>query len=217
MTYIPKSKLKIQSTSGDEFIYKLTKKPYIGTYIETSNYKFYAGGSTTDLSTEIIPSEEISSVEFGYHSDVRKYQILNKTPFNILKKTTPVINTRNTPSEKDHNLGYFLRFFAKKHNLDNDYIEIDPETYVKLKSKLPHHDHRLYKVGQIEWSLKGDVEKTNRLQLKKLEIQFPLLYTLFPLLNEYQSSVDKRLINTQSKLDLRILLFLINCPTIAAP
>ena len=196
--YIPKSKLKIQITSGDEFIYKLTKKPYIGSYIETSNNKFYAGGNPQDLSTPLIPSVEPTNVQFGYHPDVVKYKKIKVKPFDILKLTKPVVSARNIPKDEDYSTGYFPRFFAKKHNMDNNYIEIDGETFLKLKTKTTEYDYRLYKVGVIEWSLKGDVERSNRIQLKRLEKKFPLLYTLFPVLNEFQASTDKIIMNTQS-------------------
>ena len=198
MAYIPKSKLKIQTTSGDEFIYKLTKKPYIGSYIETSNGKFYAGGNSQDLSTPLIPAVEITNVQFGHHPDVIKYKKIKIKPFDILKITTPIISARNTPTEESYTTGTFPRFFAKKHNMDNNYIEIDSETFIKLKTKDPLHDHRLYKIGFIEWALRGDVERSNKIQLKRLETKFPLLYTLFPILNEFQKSPEKAIIDTQS-------------------
>jgi len=196
--YIPKSKLKIQTTSGDEFIYKLTKKDYIGSYIETSNGKFYAGGNPQDLSTPIIPSTELTNVQFGHHPDVIKYKKIKIQPFDILKMTTPIISSRNTPRDEDYSIGHFPRFFAKKHNMDNDYTEIDGDTFLKLKTKSTEYDHRLYKVGSLEWALRGDVERANKIQLKRLEKNFPLLHTLFPILNEFQKSTDKVIMNTQS-------------------
>ena len=40
MAYLPKSKVKVKNTPGGEFIYKLTKKDYMGSFIETSDGKF---------------------------------------------------------------------------------------------------------------------------------------------------------------------------------
>ena len=36
----------------------------------------------------------------------------------------------------------------------------------------------------------GDAEKTNSAQLKLLEKEFPLLYLLFPILNEFQNTTS---------------------------
>ena len=47
MAYIPKSKVKIQNTVGDELVYKMTDRDYEGDFIETSNGKFYAGRNGT--------------------------------------------------------------------------------------------------------------------------------------------------------------------------
>ena len=188
MAYLPKSKIKIQSTSGGELVYKLTKKPYIGSFIEVSNGKYYAGGDPTNLTTELEPSTENTTVQFGEHPDVQNYKKLHKPPFNSLKVTEEVIGTKPKPTETDYQNGFYLRFFAKRHNLENSYIEIDADTYYKLTKKNPQYDYRLYKPGNIEWSLRGDAEKTNNAQLKRLEKDFPLLYLLFPVLNEYQAS-----------------------------
>lgn len=197
MAYLPKSKLKIQTASGGELVYKISRKPYSGTYIETSNNKYYAGGNPQDLSTELVIFQKATTVEFGSHPDVTKYKKLNKTPFDTLSQTLPVVSSRNIPEEEEYEAGYFHRFFAKRHNTE-DYIEIDFETFGRLKNKNPQHDYRLYKVGQIEWALKGDVEKTNSLNLKRLEKRFPLLNTLFPILNEFQKSTDKVITTTQT-------------------
>ena len=40
MSYFPKSKLKISHTSGGEFIFASSGKPYNGPYIEFSNGTF---------------------------------------------------------------------------------------------------------------------------------------------------------------------------------
>ena len=190
MPYLPKSKIKIQNTPGGELVYKLTKKPYIGSFIEVSSGKYYAGGDPTNLNTELVTAIENSSVQFGEHPDVMEYKRLNKAPFEALKTTIDVVGTKTRPSDKDYQNGFYQRFFVKRHNLENSYMEIDADTYLKLVNKNPIYDHRLYKAGSIEWSLMGDAEKTNSLQLKNLEKNFPLLYTLFPILNEFQDSTE---------------------------
>ena len=191
MSYSPKSKINIQTTPGGEFVYKLTKRDYIGTYIETSDGSFYAGGDPSDLSTELeLPL--VSKVQFGGGPDVQDYKRIKPTPHLFLAKTSPVIGAKPKPTEEDYNRGYFGRFFAKKHNVNTDYIEIDAETYIKLSKKEDIYDYHLYKVGFITWTLKGDVININTNNIEKLKKEFPFLYTLFPLLNEFQKT-NKRL------------------------
>ena len=197
MPYLQKSKVKIQDTPGGELIYKLTKKDYIGSFIETSDGKFYAGGDLLDLSTELeLPL--VSKVKFGASKDVVRYKKIKPHPHKTLAVTNPVIGTKIKPTEEDYNKGHFIRYFAKKHNVDNDYIEINDETFVRLSRKDPIYDFRLYKVGFIQWQLKGNVHKINSLKMKELERDFPFLYVLFPIVNEYQK-VGRRIVRPQSK------------------
>ena len=49
MAYIPKSKVNILETSGNEFIIKSTGDYHIGKYLELSNGKYYAGTNVINL------------------------------------------------------------------------------------------------------------------------------------------------------------------------
>ena len=61
MAYFPKSKISIKETTGDEFIYSSTRKPYIGSYIEFSDGSYYAGKNPRKLGERIERPEEIPS------------------------------------------------------------------------------------------------------------------------------------------------------------
>ena len=54
MAYLPKSKIQILDTSGGEFIYKSSRKPYKGPYIETSEGKYYEGSNSLNLNIELV-------------------------------------------------------------------------------------------------------------------------------------------------------------------
>ena len=185
MAYLPKSQIKIQNTPGGEFTYKLTSKNYVGTYIETSNGKFYAGGDPTNLTNE-LKRPFVSNVQFGGSPDVTTHIKLQPKPHKFLSKTSPIISTKPKPTEEDYKKGHFGRFFIKKHNNNTDYIEVNPETYMDLSKREGMYDHHLYKKGFIQWALKGDVISINNTNIKKLEKSFPFLYVLFPILNEFQ-------------------------------
>ena len=202
MPYLPKSKINIQNTPGGELMYKFTKKDYIGSFIETSDGKFYAGGDLSDLSTELV-FPLISKVTFGNGKDVRKYKNIQPNPHLSLSNTQPVIGTKPHPTEKDYERGSFPRYFIKKHNGDTDYVEIDNITYTKLERKDSTYDYRLYEVGAIEWALSGKVHEINNLNIKLREKEFPFLYVLFPVLNEYQKIGRRVMRNKSTKFSYR--------------
>ena len=199
MAYIPKSKLKIQNTIGGELLFKISKKDYIGDFIETSNGKFYAGSDSSDLSTELILSITPTKVDFGGSSDVLKYKKINTDPFNKLKNTKTIISSRTKPTEEDYSKGWYYRFFAKRHNSNTDYIEINEETYTKITNQDGTYDHRLYELGIIQWALIGNVEGINTNNIKLQEKRFPFLKTLYPLPNEFQKKGINKLTNQPPK------------------
>ena len=190
MAYIPKSKVKIQNTVGGELVYKMTDRDYIGDFIETSNGKFYAGTDTSNFSTELVKAVIPTGVEFGHSPDVVRYKKLLKKHFNILKITKTIIGSRPKPQEEDYIRGWFVRYFVKRHNSDFDYMEINEEDFNSILNQDGKYDHRLYKVGNMQWTLKGNVEGINNTNLKRHLKNFPLLNNLFSMLNEYQKGAD---------------------------
>ena len=83
MTYQPKSKIKHQETSGNEFVNKNTKEYYIGPYIETSEGKYYAGKSIINLGVELIKPFSTAN-NFGGGEDFDRYLRLKKDPKDFL-------------------------------------------------------------------------------------------------------------------------------------
>ena len=72
MAYLPKSKIKIQNTPGGELNYKLSGKPYVGSFIEVSDGTYYAGNDPTNLNTPLVLARENTTVQFGESVDVQK-------------------------------------------------------------------------------------------------------------------------------------------------
>ena len=74
--YTPKSKINIQEAGPGEFIIKKTRKPYIGSYIETSTGQYYAGKDSRNLEIRIIKPPSLPN-SFGRNKNTHKYNINN--------------------------------------------------------------------------------------------------------------------------------------------
>ena len=188
MGYKPKSKLNIKQTAGREFVLKSKQtRPddyYIGDYIEMSNGKYYAGKNILYTKDELIkPNSETNN--FGSSMDVQVYKRINKKPLSILRKVDDIFGHKNKPTENDYSKGYYTRYFVKKVNEQFGYIEVNKKVYQSIERKNGKYDYNLYDVGNLYWSLIGNVFKTNQLNVKRKERIFPFLSTLFPLYNEF--------------------------------
>ena len=184
MTYFPKSKISIKETSGDEFVYISTRNPYSGYYIELSEGKFYAGRDPLNLGEEIIQPEDTPN-SFGKSLNFKKHKILNTPTYSFLRDIKPIPAVKNIPADKDYERGYYNRYFAKRINQEFGFIEINSDTFNSIFSRKKEFDYNMYRVGSIKWTLTENVEKTNKLNLQRLERTHKNISTLFPLLNEF--------------------------------
>ena len=186
MPYLPKSKVNIKEASSGEFVYRNGKKPFQGKYLELSNGKYYAGTNVVNLGDELVKvTEESSNNKIGNSFDSQKYSLLKKKKKKFLQTTKRVPINKPTPTEEDYDRGYYTRFFAKKINQSESYIEISLDTFQKLQEKTDY-DHHLYVVGSITWALKNGTRKVNNNNLRILERTFPYISKLFPILNEFE-------------------------------
>ena len=187
MAYVPKSKYKILNTPGGELVYTGSTLPYIGDYIKMSNGAYYAGKNILKLKRQL---SKLSKLPKGFtHSVMQsKYNKLKPKKFNFLKNTQTIPPSKTIPLLKDYQKGFIKRYFAKRNNNDLGFIEIDKDIYTSIKKHKGEYDHNLYTIGIIEWSLEGDVVKTNKNILTQKEKLFPNISLLFPLLNEYSKN-----------------------------
>ena len=174
MTYIPKSKINIKDAVEGELMFKHTKKPYIGKYIELSNGSLHAGVDVLTLGEKLILTETTTS-NLDNNLNAQIYSILNKPKNRFLKDTKTVQATKLYPTDTDYNRGYYIRYFARKKNEQFGYLEINQDIYKSIFLKRTEYDHNLYQVGNIEWSVISDNSKT----LDSLQEQWPLLSLLF--------------------------------------
>ena len=186
MPYLPKSKVNIKEASSGEFVYRKGKKPFKGKYLELSNGKYYAGTNVINLGDELVKAKEDSSNNrIGNSFDSQKYSLLKKKKKKFLQNTKRVPINKPKPTEEDYDRGYYTRFFAKRINQSESYIEISSDTFQKLQEKTDY-DHHLYVVGLITWALKNGTRKVNNNNLRILERTFPYISNFFPILNEYE-------------------------------
>ena len=182
MAYLPKSKVNILDTPGNEFVVKSTQKPYVGPYIELSNGRYYVGGNPLNATIELI-KPDLDSGNFGSSKNTKIYHILNKKIHGSLKPKEEIPPSRPSPTEQDYNRGHFTRFFVKRVNQQMGFMEVDSHTYNSLASQKDQYDHNLYNPGTIKWALKGNVVKTNSNILRRLEQTWPLISQFFSILD----------------------------------
>ena len=185
MAYLPKSKINTKEAQGEDgFVTISSNKSYTGPYIETSDGKYFAGNSTINRGEELILPQS-TSPNFGKGKDFKTYLDIRPSPYKFLNKTKPIPSSKNIPTEKDYERGYYNRYFSSRVNQQFGYKEIDYKIYKSINSEEGKYDHHLHDVGLIKWAIKGNVYKINQLQLKRLERTFTYISHLFPILNEF--------------------------------
>ena len=188
MAYTPKSKISFKSTSGGEFIYKISKAPYIGDYMEFSNGNLRVGKNSTKPGEFLMPLREKSNNRMGNTLDARRYNTLKLPTKKSLSKYKQVPSSKPLPTEEDYKTGYFTRYIAKKVNQQFGFIEIDNKTYKSILNDKKEYDPNLYTVGILTWSLNENAHQTNNIQLQILERTLPFISTLFPNFSEYETN-----------------------------
>ncbi len=198
MTYISKTQISIKYTEGGFLKDQTTGENYIGDYILTSQGEYYAGKDNTNLVTKLILVDDSlgnrpPKPASPYKRDVQKFDLLKKNIKNFLRNTETIPSFKNIPTEEDYGRGYYDRYFTSRINNTN-YIEISEETYNSISKKDGVYDHYLYEVNKLRWYITGnDVHKQNSLSIQRLQIIYPNLFLLFPILNEFlrPSSINR--------------------------
>jgi len=176
MSYYPLSQVKTNLyTDGSEFIKKSDNLPYVGFYWQTSSGKFYSGKTPNDSNAiEIVrilfAPLDLNASPQNEDNKVQLTTILNSFEAEQYPKYSPELSraqplyTLPTVTDQNYQQGYFTRYFCKKTN-EFAYLEIDKDTYDKLKKKDPAILYQLYKPFELKWQLTGNKEmvyKTNK-------------------------------------------------------
>jgi hypothetical protein len=184
MAYIPKSKVNILNTPGNEFIKKFGGEGYVGKYMELSNGKYYAGSDPSNLGEELIiplaPNQLNNTIDSVLYSNLKP----KKAKF--LTQIQSVYPSKSIPTEEDYKRGYYSRYFAKKVNDPKNYMEIDAGVFNSINQQKNQYDFRLYEVGSVTWNLKNGIRRPNFINLQLLERSFPFVSLLFPKLDEFE-------------------------------
>jgi|688.fasta_scaffold165919_2 hypothetical protein len=175
--YYPKSQIKTNLyTSGKEFTNSSTKEEYIGYYYETSTGQRYTGKTPQDgpnsllqlpdsfpnplIENQSLPPEEIISLQSTDYVDPNPLKI----------RALPVFNS-TLPTDQDKANGQFTRYFCKRNN-EIKYLEIDKDTYQKLKNRDQKIAWDLYTPVIVLWVIQGNqtqVFNSNKATVQSIE------------------------------------------------
>tara|TARA_R110002020_G_scaffold174635_4_gene366139 strand:+ start:770 stop:1738 length:969 start_codon:yes stop_codon:yes gene_type:complete len=192
MAYLPQNRYEKLHTNGREYRLEKTNKPYIGSYIITSDGKIYAGDSPQSLIGKLIPIIQIGKTNNINEVPInnRIYSILKPRRANRQDKYIPFPTSEPTPKAIDYSKGFFNRYIAVRLNTKS-YSEISREIFENFKTHEYNSD--LYKVFNILWSLKENNEEENIKNLRNLEIKLPGITKFFP--NKSQYALKRGVIN----------------------
>ena len=195
--YIPKSKVSILETTGNEFVIASTNQPYKGKYMELSNGTFFAGNNPQNPGEELLKRQELS-VSFGVSKNNSVYRKLKRPVHDRLSKKSVIPVNKPQPTNKDYERGYFTRYFCRRINDQYNYFEIDKKTHTSLNSKTENYDYNLYVMGEIKCTLLetpiydikaksiNPVNKINKTSVELLLETYPFLDIFFNNLTEYE-------------------------------
>ena len=129
--------------------------------------------SLNQFPTENFPVSNNIVVHDGVYNNVKT------NIYNRLNTNQSPISTKILPSEQDYINGSYIRYFAKKVNSLNYYIEIDKTTYNSIKKREKTFDVNLYMVSKIKWDLSTSAIEINTNNLNRYKKPFPNIELLF--------------------------------------
>jgi hypothetical protein len=142
MPYYPKSKYsKPKSAEREEFIVKKTQEYYKGTYVKTSDNKYFSGKSPMDT------EEELQKVT----SDVEEAGVDVSLLYGILAGSLGGFFAKKlSKSEKEK--GVAKRYFVQDLN-NKKIVETDKATYLQTKKEVVNRNF-----AEVDWIIKGPAE-----------------------------------------------------------
>ncbi len=129
--------------------------------------------SLDQFPTENFPVSNNIVVHDGIYNNI-KTNIYNK-----LNTNQSPISTKILPSEQDYINGSYIRYFAKKVNSLNYYIEIDKVTYDSIIKRKKTFDTNLYIASSLEWNISSNAREFNTTTLNNIKQVFPNIELLF--------------------------------------
>jgi hypothetical protein len=162
--YYPKSQIKTNLyTNGGDLVLSTTGELYSGYYYEISTGQKYTGKNPQDIPNILLTSIDLNA-PLEYKQTFEQGVIITQDDLsngaytaNPPIRTIPQFNP-TTPTTENQQQGQFNRYFCKKTN-ENRYMEIDFNTYNKLRAKDSKIAWDLYTPIQIIWLIKGNQEQ----------------------------------------------------------
>lgn len=193
--YYPKSQIQTDLyTKGEQLQLVSSKEEYIGYYWKTSKNEYFTGRNPQDgspLKLELIPvalPSTLSTITIEQNNKV--YNTLKN--IDTSKTLLVPLYYKPSPTQEDYEIGYFTRYFAKKQN-QNLYIEVNKDTFNKLKTKNESYDYKSYLNFELNWQISGNkdkVQQTNKKIIfsteKRLRIEGLTSYLNFNYLEFYK-------------------------------
>mgnify|MGYP003149944780 CR=1 FL=1 len=191
--YIPKNRIITNLyTRGNEYQKVDSGEEYIGYYWSLYNGTFYTGKNPDDRpsdqiiaisKTENIEKKESENKSFqqyaanydlevipGQYQNLRDVDVYNNIR-NVDISTTKLIPQQfySNPIEEDYQNGFFTRYFACKIN-DGQYLELDKDTYTKMKKQNPAYNWVPYNIFKMQWTLVGEARNVAEANLNIVEL-----------------------------------------------
>ena len=175
MAYIPLNKIITnQYTDGTEYQLASSGVVYVGFYHKKYNGEVITGKTPNSPTKKpLIPiNTKVSNALQNKTSFSTMY--IDDIPFPLVSEYLDIANldyttqTKILPTQQypfplleDYKLGTFQRFFCVKVNEDN-YLEIDAETFTALRGQDKKWNWELYTPFRIPWTLRGNVKEVER-------------------------------------------------------
>ena len=147
--YIPKNRIKTNLyTRGNEYKNIRTGEEYIGYYWSMYNGTLFTGKNPN-------------------MRDIDVYNNLNEVDISA----TQLIPQQYypNPTEEDYTNGFFMRYFACKIN-ETSYLELDEDTYTKMKKQDPAYNWIPYRIFRIQWTLVGEARNVAQANLSQIDL-----------------------------------------------
>jgi hypothetical protein len=178
--YIPLNKIITNlHTNGGEYSRKSTEEEYIGPYWKDYKGKVYEGKNpnANPKPLELIPfviqppiSNSPQQVYTNASPEMNKtYMLLKTGKSGIVWKNLPS-QYYPQPTKDDYKLGVFTRYFCVKVNEDV-YLELNKDTYGKLRKQTPDWNWQYYIPFQLPWTLTGVENETGQTNFNMVLLQ----------------------------------------------
>lgn len=176
--YIPKNKIITNLFSNNELVYKKNNKPYTGFYYKIHTGQLFTGKDqndglnqelTIDNQEEEPPEETLELVQNPMSSNLFNYNYARLKGINVNNSKTQIFNLNPKPTEKEYEVGVFMRYFIVKINEDI-YKEITKKIYTDIKTRNKKYEWELYNTFKMHWDLTGDKEETKKINKNMTEL-----------------------------------------------